>query len=382
MRSQIVSLWSEPQVTARPRRGRLDWAVAAALLLATTLEVVARPDLVWRPAALAIGVVLTLAVLIRRERPLAAVVVAFGTVAAVDAAAELAGSDPVILVTAVAVLVLPYALVRWSSGRDALIGLGVMGVTFIVSVVTDPTGVVDAIGGAAVLLGTAALGGAVRYRAVAREQLIQRARLEEREQIARELHDTVAHHVSGIAIQAQAGLQLAKASSLRGAADALEVIEREAAQTLAEMRVLVGALRGSDAPPVAPSHGIADIARLAVAAPAPLAVEVRLSGDLAALSPALESAVYRVAQESITNAKRHARQATRIDVEVVGGPTDVRVTVADDGSRASAVPGSAGYGLVGMTERVTLLGGTLTAGPAPGYGWTVTAVLPRKGHAP
>ena len=89
--------------------------------------------------------------------------------------------------------------------------------------------------------------------------------------------------------------------------------------------------------------------------------------------------MYRLAQESITNALRHARHATRIVVCVAGEDDYVRLTVRDDGDASSADRSPFGYGLVGMTERATLLGGTLEAGPGLEEGWTVNAVLPRAG---
>jgi signal transduction histidine kinase len=94
----------------------------------------------------------------------------------------------------------------------------------------------------------------------------------------------------------------------------------------------------------------------------------------------VEAALYRVAQESVTNARRHARLATRVQVTVTGTDTDVQLCVGDDGARTSS-PEPPGYGLVGMTERVTLLGGTLTAGPHDDGGWLVRAVLPRSRSA-
>jgi signal transduction histidine kinase len=130
-----------------------------------------------------------------------------------------------------------------------------------------------------VLLFAAALGVSIRYRGTAREQLVEQARFQGREQLARELHDTVAHHVSGIAIQAQAGLILARSSSLRGATEALEVIDREAAQTLAEMRTMVGALRDRQGQPaVAPRRRVADIEGLAANGADSLRVDVELCG--------------------------------------------------------------------------------------------------------
>ena len=199
--------------------------------------------------------------------------------------------------------------------------------------------------------------------------------------MARELHDTVAHHVSAIAIQAQAGRTLA-ASQPNAAVDALEVIEEAASRTLAEMRTMVGVLRDGEEPDRAPQRGVADIARLARGAGDGPRVDVELSGDLDHLLPLVEAAVYRLAQESITNAVRHARNATRVSVIVVGDSDCVRLTVRDDGDASPfGASSSSGYGLVGMTERATLLGGTLEAGPSPDSGWTVNAVLPRNGKA-
>ncbi len=135
-----------------------------------------------------------------------------------------------------------------------------------------------------------------------------------------------------------------------------------------------------DALPISPQRGVADIERLAHGAGDKPRVDVKLSGDLDRLRPSVEAAIYRIAQESITNALLHARHATRIDVCVTGDDECVRLTVRDDGVAGPFDAGSAsGYGLVGMTERATLLGGMLEAGPSPGKGWTVDAVLPRSG---
>jgi signal transduction histidine kinase len=373
------SLWAEPAVKNPPQRGRRDWLLAALLASGVVLEALFRRNLVWRPVAIGFGFALVVAVLVRRSRPLPAVAVAFGTLAALDVATFVANSDPVALYSATVVVVLAYSVFRWGSGRHATVGLGFMAISFIASVATDSPGAGDTIGGAAVLLLAAVLGLSIRYRGTAREQLVEQAKLHEREQLARELHDTVAHHVSAIAIQAQAGLFLARSSSLSGATEALEVIEREAAHTLAEMRTMVSALRDRHTQPRAgPPRNIADVERLATDNVGAVRVDVELCGDLGGLTPALEAAIYRVAQESVTNAKRHAHQPTRVEVRETGSATDVRLTVSDDGARTSADPNTAGYGLVGMTERVTLLGGTFTAGPGPDRGWAVQAVLPRR----
>ncbi len=111
-------------------------------------------------------------------------------------------------------------------------------------------------------------------------------------------------------------------------------------------------------------------------------MEVELSGDLHDLRPSVGAASYRLAQESITNAVRHARSATHINVRVIGDDDCVRLTVDDDGDASPAGRNVPGYGLLGMTERATLLGGSLQAGPSADRGWTVTAVLPRNGVRP
>ena len=365
-----------------PARGRRDWVLAAILMAAVPLEAVVRRDVVWPPVAIGFGCGLAVAILFRRTHPLMAVVFAFGTFAVLDVAAFVAGAEPVVLYSGFVVFLLAYSLFRCGSGRDAAIGLGFMALSFLASVATDFSGVAATIGGAAVLLFAAALGVLVRYRSTAREQLVEQGKVEERAQLARELHDTVAHHVSAMAIQAQAGLFLARSSSLSGATEALEIIDREAAQTLAEMRTMVGALRDRDKQPaLAPQGRIADIERLAANGTASLRIDVELCGELTNLPPALEAALYRVAQEPVTNTQRHARQATQVEVNVTGNATQVQMTVSDDGARTTATPNPPGYGLVGMAERVTLLGGTFTAGPNPDCGWGVRAILPRQGTA-
>ena len=169
------------------------------------------------------------------------------------------------------------------------------------------------------LLAAAALGASVRYRENARMRGLEQMKLLEREQLARELHDTVAHHVSAIAIRAQAGRVVGAADPV-AAIDALAVIEEEASRTLAEMREMVGALRVGGEAELSPQRGVADISRLADRSGDPPQVEVELVGDLEQLRPSVDAALYRLAQESITNAVRHARHATRIRVLVRGEP--------------------------------------------------------------
>jgi signal transduction histidine kinase len=375
--SAVRSFWDEPRAADPPAPGWRDWALVAVLLMAGVLEAIFHVHVTWPGVALAFGLTPVVALPWRRTHPLLVTAVVFGATTLGDVVTRLGTGEPMELVTVGYVLLLPYALFRWGSGREAVVGMA------IVLVVQLPAAISWALGD--VLLAflffslSAALGASMRYRSSSRRRAKDQVKLRERAQLARELHDTVAHHVSAIAIQAQAGRTLA--SRPNAAVDALGAIEEEASRTLAEMRAMVGALRQGEEPELAPQRGVADIHRLARGAGDGPRVEVQLAGDLGRLRPSVDAALYRLAQESITNAVRHARHATRIDVRVTGDDDCVRLTVRDDGDAGpSAADASSGYGLVGMAERATLLGGTLDAGPSAGRGWTVTAVLPRNGR--
>ncbi len=201
----------------------------------------------WRPVAIVLCLAVVLLLPWRRTHPLAVVAAAFGAVTAVSVAALVGADEPVGLDTTVCVVLLHYSLFRWGSGREAAIGLAIILVAAVVGFASDSPGVADVVFGTMFLLFPAALGASVRFRGTARLRELDQVKLREREQLARELHDTVAHHVSAIAIQAQAGRTVAGADPA-AAVRALEVIEEEASRTLAEMRTMVGALReGEDA---------------------------------------------------------------------------------------------------------------------------------------
>jgi signal transduction histidine kinase len=371
-RNALRTLWAEPRVPHPPRRVWRDWVLVGGLLLTAILEGIFRDDLAWRPVAILLAVGTAIALLWRRTAPLQVVAAVFGSLIVLDVVALLGGRGPVGEFMMICVVLLPYSLFRWGSGREIGIGTVFILIALALGLTVDPTGLVDSILGSMFLLFPGTLGAAVRYRTSSRVRELDQVRLREREQLARELHDTVAHHVSAIAIRAQAGRVVA-ASDPTAAVDALSVIEAEASRTLAEMRVMVAGLRQDEAAAMAPQPGIADLEQLARGSRLP--VDVELSGDLDDLGPAVGAALYRIAQESITNAGRHARAATRVDVRVAGDVDCVRLTVQDDGEASSAGP--AGYGLVGMTERAALLGGSFEAGPGADGGWTVEAILPR-----
>lgn len=381
MHAVVRSLWNEPRPPGPPQRVWRDWVLVGAIVPAALIEGALRPDLSWRSLSVAITLALVPTLLWRRTRPLLMVAIAFATTCVASLAT---GADVPSLSTLVYVLLLPYALFRWGSGREAVIGTVIMLARVGQSVVSGQLNPPDAFGGTGVLLAAMAVGVAVRYQARSRTRALDQAKVLERERLARDLHDIVAHHVSAIAIRAQAGLATAEAHP-DAATDALRVIEAEASRTLTEMRGMVRVLRRNDAvdlTDLAPSPRVSDLEKLAGRFRTGPSVDVEITGELDDLPPPVSAAIYRLAQESVTNAQRHARHATRIAVRVAADDTSVRLRVSDDGdpgpARAAAPPG---YGLIGMIERAALLGGTCTAGPEPGRGWTVTAVLPRSGWA-
>lgn len=143
------------------------------------------------------------------------------------------------------------------------------------------------------------------------------------------------------------------------------------------MRSMVRVLRQDEAPELTPGRTLSDIEQLADTGASGPRVDVRVTGDLDSIPPTVAAAVYRLVQESVTNARRHARNASLIDVSVEVDKGGVRLTVTNDGDVASVA--QPGYGITGMMERASLLGGTCQSARAPGGGWVVTAVLPRVG---
>jgi signal transduction histidine kinase len=197
---------------------------------------------------------------------------------------------------------------------------------------------------------------------------------EERARIARELHDVIAHSVSVMTVQAGAARLLLAEDPAR-AREPLLAVEETGRQALAEMRRLLGILRGDEEPAaLAPQPGIAALASLAEQLRAAgLPVDVVEEGVPRALPPGVDLAAYRVVQEALTNALKHAG-AARAEVSVRYGPGALEVSVVNDGH----VPGNGrpGHGLVGMRERVTLYGGEFEAGPRREGGYAVRAKLP------
>ena len=212
------------------------------------------------------------------------------------------------------------------------------------------------------------------------EQRVRAERLlgEERNRVARELHDVVAHHVSVMVIQA-GGARLVAATDPAAADEALQVVERSGRGALADLRRIMGVMRRSDAPDADTSIGLAHLDQLVDrtrASGVPVDVDVR--GRLDQVPPAVDLVAYRVVQEALTNVVKHARPATaRVAISVGAQSLDVRIT--DDGAHSAtpALPGS-GHGLIGMRERVALYGGQLTSGHRSGGGFEVRATIPLR----
>ncbi|MBW0118510.1 sensor histidine kinase [Pseudonocardia abyssalis] len=228
--------------------------------------------------------------------------------------------------------------------------------------------------------GAVGIGLLVRDTETRRRAALEEVRSAERMELARDLHDVVAHHVTGIIVAAQAASVVAR-SSPDDVDRALAAIETAGVDAMAAMRAMVGVLRGQDAEGArTPGAELAGLPSL-VSRFDPDGEVVRLAGDPGLVHAVLPAGVaatgYRVVQEALTNVRRHAPDAAAVEVDLRLRAEALLVSVRNDGVPSTLpAPGPRGFGLVGMAERVTALGGDLTAGPAgPGL-WTVSARIP------
>ncbi|MGW1161046.1 sensor histidine kinase [Streptomyces sp. NPDC002513] len=280
-----------------------------------------------------------------------------------------------------------YTVVR-SRGPAVAVPAALVAVTVPLVGQTPRPGVVD-------LCGTASAGALVsaaalvmnrweRNIAANRRLLADRAVADERRRIARELHDIVAHHIT--TMQLMAGGARANLGGDRAVVeDALVTLEKSGRVALREMRQMLDVLRTGDEPaetPTAPQPGVGDLERVVAEscrAGLPTVLDVR--GEDRPLSPGLSLTVFRIVQEALTNAHKHAGEA-RASVRLAYGPDAVTVEVSDDGAgvpagfRGPGAGAGSGYGLIGMRERALLHDGTLEAGPLTDGGFRVTARLP------
>jgi signal transduction histidine kinase len=327
---------------------------------------------------------LPLALVWRTRHPLAVMAVNIAGWVVIDLYTP-ANEDPLTLAITLAIAV--YSVGAHTRGRRAALGAAlVFGMALLATFVDwDEGSVLDLFGNltffAAIFGGTWLAGRAIRRRRgrerdliLEREEKARVAVLEERTRIARELHDVVAHAISVIVLQAR-GARHALDAEPDDARGALDAIEQTATQALREMRRLLGMLRTDDEVALAPQPSLSHLDTLvAHVRDAGLPVDVRVEGKPRELAPGVDLSAYRIVQEALTNALKHAGPA-RARVLVRYGEESLELEVADTG--AGDVNGdSTGHGLAGMRERVAVFGGELESGPRVEGGYAVRARLP------
>jgi signal transduction histidine kinase len=334
------------------------------------------------------GIVMAGIALSRRRLPVERVVVlAFGASLVMSVASKVVGIPSMSFTEQLALAVVTVVALRSASDKRVLwVSAGALAAIVLSPVLRASVGsAVDAYS----VLSALGWGGAVAVGLVWRETAARRrsaltdARSAERMELARELHDVVAHQVTGIVVAAQAASVVARTSPDE-VDKALAAIERAGTDALTAMRQMVGVLRGgsSDDPDAtrvvgAELGGIPDM--IARFDPSGRLVRLRADPGFAhAVLPAGVSATgYRVVQEALTNVRRHAPEASAVEVDIVLGAEELRVAVRNDGVRARRESGG-GFGITGMAERVAALDGTLQAGPAGPGTWQVDARVPLR----
>jgi signal transduction histidine kinase len=359
-----------------------DLALASALAMAGLVEAAAlRTDVSpWAHAAVTAVVMLTLGW--RRQYPLLAVCAALVGIL-------LVGDPDTPFVLFAAMVVASYTVGLVTSGGRAVGGLLIAVAPPFVGLAVEGADPADLVA-VAVLYGGAwvvgrlvreqtrrADGYAVEVAAIQEADAERRAQAvaAERVRIARELHDVISHSISVITVQTQAVRHRLPPERRRDIED-LAAVEATARQAMVELRRLFGVLRSSeDRPPLTPQPGLDQLPRLIERTrSAGLTVEVDVIGEPVALPPGLDLTAYRIIQESLTNAIRHAGPAcARVRLSYLASRLEIQVKDNGSGRSADTVDG---HGLIGMQERVAMYGGTLTAEDTQGGGFAVTATIP------
>src|ERR687895_256729 len=363
-----------------PRRADVLWTALATALALVVLQVdeARNPELLG--ALLSVAACAPIAV--RRTHPLAAAVAAM-TFAAAGLALGYTVTVPILgglvlcsqaAIHSVPRVTLPLAAYAGTAMAAAVAVAGTDPVTPVIMRIVFGL----AIGATPVLIGDAIRSERERTRearksarriAELRDRDVERAVVEERLRIARDVHDITGHHLSAISLQAAGA---GRTTSDPVARAALERIHRLTAEALGQTRRALGVLRESGPAARAPTPRLEHVEQLLEPArDAGLAVDLRLDGADRPLSDEIEVCAYRVVQESLTNVVRHAG-ASAVRVRVSYGERELLVAVDDDGGGG---PGRPGGGIEGMRERVAIVGGSFAAGPA-GHGWSVRASLP------
>lgn len=361
------------------------------IVLAVGLATVAETELFLlhldyeRSLFVPIMLLVPLALIGRTRYPLAVMAVNIAAWVLIDLFTP-ADEDPLTLAITLAVAV--YSVGAHTRGRRAAVGAGLVATMALLATAVDwnQGSFLDLVGNftffAGIFGGTWLAGRAIRRRRrrerdliLEREEKARLAVLEERTRIARELHDVVAHAISVIVLQAR-GARHALAAEPDDARGAIDAIEQTATQALREMRRLLGMLRaGDEEVALAPQPSLAQLDGLVThVRDAGLPVEVRVEGVPRELAPAVDLSAYRIVQEALTNALKHAGPA-RAQVLVRYGEGVLELEIADTGAGGANGDGS-GHGLAGMRERVAVFGGVLESGPRIEGGYAVRARLP------
>ncbi|MGW6455695.1 sensor histidine kinase [Streptomyces sp. NPDC055078] len=370
-------------------------AAGALLGLSAAVEVIVRRDGTGGGTGMSLTLLLclcgTVPVALLRVRPLsAAVLVTAAALLSLVLFRTLTAAGVVALGTALlplprhgprpaaALLALPFTAYAIAAPSAAWLGTG----DRLLAVVSAAVTAAAAGTGLARRARSDALAHSATERAVA-DTLLEHVARGERARIARELHDVVAHHISMIAVQAETA-RLTTAGLPDQGAERLLAIGDTARAALTEMRRLLGVLRedagGSEGrrpqPGLQQLNELVDEARDIAAS----AVRLIVSGAVRPLDPGIELTAYRLVQEGLTNARRHAPGAA-VDIRLHYRPDALRLWIRDNGPGPARSPGDGGHGLVGMRERAAMVGGTLCTGPARGGGFLVEASLPTAAGA-
>ncbi|MBW8484243.1 sensor histidine kinase [Actinomadura parmotrematis] len=371
------------------------WGCAGLFLLLIMVARTVNRGFTWYDAALYAVAALASFAALARWRPLpwaVASAAASLVLTAVLAVADPPWVNPSVALEICALLVL-VGRMMWQAPRPRLMPLAVLigGAVVAVSIRGSPLAALVFSAPLAVLVFIAVgIGLYLRALDARRARALDDARRDERLDLARDLHDFVAHHVTGIVVQAQAARYAARAGSAQGPEelDAMFAgIERAGAEALTSMRRMVGLLRAAQDGPgeVGPGENgpgatrpVGDLARITdlVAGFRHPPATLTVAPGLGVLPPEVATTAHRIVQEALTNARKHAADATRVRVVIDRAPEGgVRVAVRDDGQGRGRLLPSGGFGLAGLGERVDAVGGRLRAGPRPEGGWEVVAVL-------
>jgi len=372
MRARLARLRLSPE--------RLDHVVAAVLFVVGQAEIWLTADAGrFQLVAALMSPILAACVAFRRRWPLAAGIVGQGTMALTFTFWQ----DTQIIATTILWFCAIYGLTVWTTTPRFVVGaafvtasnFATLGGRFAKPSSTVPFTVITLV---VMLLVRWVLGDRERRLRLAereRDLLAREAVVEERARIARELHDAVAHNVSMMVVQA-GGERRALDGADGSTGETLRTIEEVGRGALTEMRRLVGMLRADAEDPLTPQPSLDDLPALVERVrEAGLPVELHVGGEARELPVGLELSAYRIVQEALTNALKHAGEAHAI-VSINYGPDSLELEIVDDGPGTAPSIAGGGHGLVGMRERVALYGGRFDAGRHPSGGFAVRVLLP------